>query len=127
MPFINALANISLAVELKETLSYKECGERAASALEAVGLTPKAKSLPLDLSGGEQQRLAIARAVATRPRYLLADEPTGSLDAENSVKIAKLLSDIARSHGVGVLVATHDPLVSDVAEQVVTIRDGRVV
>jgi putative ABC transport system ATP-binding protein len=127
VPFVNACANVSLGVELRESLGSKEVASRSASALEAVGLSGKIRSLPVNLSGGEQQRLAIARAIATRPRYLLADEPTGCLDAENSTQIGRLLLQIARSQRVGVLVATHDPLVSGLADEVVSIRDGRVV
>jgi putative ABC transport system ATP-binding protein len=126
IPFINAHANVSLAVELLERIAPQEIADRSDDALQAVGLSDKMKELPVHLSGGEQQRVAIARAVATRPRYLLADEPTGSLDADNSVQIGRLLVEIARAHQVGVLVATHDPLVSDLADRVVHIRDGRV-
>ncbi len=125
VPFINAHANVSLAIELSEHLSPQEIGERAERELKAVGLSGRTGNLPIHLSGGEQQRVAIARAIATCPRYLLADEPTGSLDADNSVQIARLLVEVARARGVGVLVATHDPLVADVADHVVSIRDGR--
>jgi ABC-type lipoprotein export system ATPase subunit len=126
VPFIHAKANVSLAVELNERSTSDELADRSARALSSVGLSDKAESLPVHLSGGEQQRVAIARAVATHPRYILADEPTGSLDATNSVHIAQLLLQIARESQVGVLVATHDPLVSGLADKVVSIRDGRV-
>lgn len=127
VPFIDAKANVSLAIELKERPTSAELADRSASALASVGLSDKAESLPVHLSGGEQQRVAIARAVATRPSYILADEPTGSLDSANSVHIAQLLLQIARESHVGVLVATHDPLVSGLADHMVSIRDGRVV
>lgn len=127
VPFIDAKANVSLAIELRERSTSAELADRSAGALVSVGLSDKAESLPVHLSGGEQQRVAIARAVATRPSYILADEPTGSLDSANSVHIAQLLLQIARESQVGVLVATHDPLVSRLADHVVGIRDGRVV
>lgn len=124
VPFISAHANISLAVELSGRLGADDVKERCGEVLEAVGLKDKGDRLPIHLSGGEQQRVAIARAIATGPRYLLADEPTGSLDAANSVRTAELLVQVARRRQVGILVATHDPLVSELADEVVNIRDG---
>ncbi|MBN1460959.1 MAG: ATP-binding cassette domain-containing protein [Armatimonadetes bacterium] len=126
VPFIDAKANVSLAIELRERSTSAELADHSAGALVSVGPSDKAELLPVHLSGGEQQRLAIARAVATRPSYILTDEPTGSLDSANSVHIAQLLLQIARESQVGVLVATHDPLVSRLADHVVGIRDGRV-
>ena len=95
--------------------------------LEQVGLADKADSLPAQLSGGEQQRAAIARAVVNGPMYLLADEPTGNLDPSGSAEVLRLLESINRG-GTTVIVVTHDAAVVDRArKRVVTLRDGRVV
>ena len=82
------------------------------------------KHRPHELSGGEQQRVAIARALANRPRILLADEPTGQLDTETGHVIMMLLRDVVRTQGLTAIVATHDPVMLDVADQVLELRDG---
>jgi putative ABC transport system ATP-binding protein len=92
--------------------------------LEVVGLADRARHRPHELSGGEQQRVAIARALANRPRLLLADEPTGQLDSHTGRSIMELLESVVRHEGVTAIVATHDPLLIDVADRVVEIRDG---
>jgi putative ABC transport system ATP-binding protein len=89
-----------------------------------VGLGGRAKHRPHELSGGEQQRVAIARALANRPRILLADEPTGQLDSETGHVIMLLLRDVVRAEGVSAIVATHDPVMLDVADRIVELRDG---
>jgi putative ABC transport system ATP-binding protein len=89
-----------------------------------VGLGGRAKHRPHELSGGEQQRVAIARALANRPRILLADEPTGQLDSETGHVIMLLLRDVVRTEGVTAIVATHDPVMLDVADRIVELRDG---
>ena len=95
--------------------------------LELVGLGGRMRHRPHELSGGEQQRVAIARALANRPRLLLADEPTGQLDSETGRKIMALLRPVVRAEGVTAVVATHDPMMLDVADRVVELRDGRLV
>ena len=92
--------------------------------LDLVGLGARANHRPHELSGGEQQRVAIARALANRPRILLADEPTGQLDSETGHVIMMLLRDVVRTEGVTAVVATHDPVMLDVADRVVELRDG---
>ena len=84
----------------------------------------RTKHRPHELSGGEQQRVAIARALANRPRLLLADEPTGQLDSETGHVIMLLLRDVVRTEGVTAIVATHDPVMLDVADRVLELRDG---
>ncbi|HLH81819.1 MAG TPA: ATP-binding cassette domain-containing protein, partial [Trebonia sp.] len=81
---------------------------------------------PGELSGGQQQRVAIARALATRPALLLADEPTGQLDAETGKQIMRLLRAVVRSEGVTALVATHDPALIDIADSVLHLEDGKI-
>ncbi|HLO36539.1 MAG TPA: ATP-binding cassette domain-containing protein, partial [Candidatus Deferrimicrobium sp.] len=97
---------------------------RVRELLELVGLGGRAKHRPHELSGGEQQRVAIARALANRPRILLADEPTGQLDSETGHVIMTLLRDVVRTEGVTAVVATHDPVMLDVADRVLELRDG---
>jgi putative ABC transport system ATP-binding protein len=97
---------------------------RALAALERVGLGAKAHARPARLSGGERQRVAIARALLTRPALLLADEPTGNLDAATGEAIIRLFGDLARE-GTAVLVVTHEERVSRAASRVLTLREGR--
>ncbi|HET7168085.1 MAG TPA: ABC transporter ATP-binding protein [Candidatus Limnocylindrales bacterium] len=101
--------------------------ERVATLLELVGLGERARHRPHELSGGEQQRVAIARALANRPDLLLADEPTGQLDSATGRSIMTLLRAVVRSEGVTAVIATHDPMLIDLADRVVEIRDGRIV
>jgi putative ABC transport system ATP-binding protein len=100
--------------------------ERVATMLTVVGLAEHARHRPGELSGGQQQRVAIARALATRPRLLLADEPTGQLDADTGKQIMRLLRSVVRSEGVTALVATHDPTLIDLADSVLRLADGTI-
>ena len=100
---------------------------RVPAALDKVGLLPRQYAMPIALSGGEQQRVGIARAVAARPQILLADEPTGNLDPKLSAEIMQLFDDFSRS-GVTVLIASHDlALISRLRHRILTLRDGRLV
>jgi cell division transport system ATP-binding protein len=102
----SALDNVLLPLQIAG-LPRRESVRRAQAALDKVGLLPREKALPIALSGGEQQRLAIARAVVNRPTVLLADEPTGNLDADSATEILEIFADFHRV-GVTVVVATHD-------------------
>ena len=95
--------------------------------LALVGLEQHANQRPYELSGGQRQRVAIARSLANRPRLLVADEPTAQLDSVNALTIMALVRDLVASEGVSAIVATHDPLLLDVADDVVELTDGRVV
>jgi putative ABC transport system ATP-binding protein len=99
---------------------------RVATLLELVGLADHAQQRPDELSGGQQQRVAIARALAASPRLLVADEPTGQLDAETGLAVMGLLRGIVAAEGVTVLVATHDPVMVALADRVLRITDGSV-
>jgi putative ABC transport system ATP-binding protein len=92
-----------------------------------VGLEARARHRPHELSGGEQQRVAIARALANRPKLLLADEPTGQLDSETGRRIMLLIRTVVRAEGVTAIVATHDPVMLDVADRVIELLDGHLV
>jgi cell division transport system ATP-binding protein len=106
---------------------YREVGRRVRAALDKVGLLTKERAMPLTLSGGEQQRVGIARAVVGRPSILLADEPTGNLDPELSAEIMKLFEDFNQV-GVTVLIASHDlALISRLRHRILTLSEGRLV
>jgi putative ABC transport system ATP-binding protein len=98
---------------------------RAREMLALVGLEHRTRHRPSQLSGGEQQRVAIARAMATRPAIVIADEPTGNLDAATGERILQLISEIREQLGTTFVIATHDPAIAHRAERVLTIVDGR--
>jgi ABC-type lipoprotein export system ATPase subunit len=100
--------------------------QRAAELLERVGLDGRAEARPRELSGGEQQRLAVCAAVAHRPRLLLADEPTGELDRANAESVFSLLAELAHEHGTTAIVVSHDPRAGEHVDRAIRIRDGRV-
>ena len=100
---------------------------RAKEVLELVGLGHRLGNRPNQLSGGEQQRVAIARALATNPAIVIADEPTGNLDAKNSANVLELIRELRERTGTTFIIATHDPTVAAAAERVIRIFDGRVV
>jgi ABC-type lipoprotein export system ATPase subunit len=99
---------------------------RARELLERVGLLDRATALPRELSGGEQQRIALCAALAHRPRLLIADEPTGDLDAESARDVHRLLAELVSEQGASAVVVSHDPASTEIADRVVHIRDGRV-
>jgi len=101
--------------------------ERVAVLLGLVGLAERGRHRPHELSGGEQQRVAIARALANRPDVLIADEPTGQLDSATGGSIMRLLRAIVHAEGLTAIIATHDPLVMDLADRVIGLEDGRIV
>jgi putative ABC transport system ATP-binding protein len=123
VPILSAAENVEVPLRLVKT-DAKLRDARVRELLEVVGLGGRMKHRPHELSGGEQQRVAIARALANRPRILLADEPTGQLDSETGHVIMLLLRDVVRTEGVTAVVATHDPVMLDVADQVLELRDG---
>jgi putative ABC transport system ATP-binding protein len=122
LPTMTALQNVMVPMEL---VGAPEPRERARAELAEVGLAARENHYPAQLSGGEQQRVAIARATAPAPRLLLADEPTGNLDAATGAKIIDLLFDRVAAAGAGLLVITHDPAVAERAGRVLRIADGR--
>lgn len=119
LPSMTALENVMLPAELR---GETDCEPRARALLESVGLGDRLHHLPPRLSGGEQQRVAIARAFMTRPRLLLADEPTGNLDSKTGEKVIELLFALNREHGTTLVVVTHDrELASRCQRQVVMV------
>ncbi|WP_231482415.1 ABC transporter ATP-binding protein [Nocardioides sp. URHA0020] len=125
MPPLTAAENVGVPLRLRRT-PVPEREERVALLLDLVGLREHAEQRPAELSGGQQQRVAIARALAGSPRLLIADEPTGQLDAETGVAIMALLRGVVESEGLTAVVATHDPVMMALADRVLTIADGRV-
>jgi putative ABC transport system ATP-binding protein len=126
LSILSAAENVEVPLRLvRAEPSARE--ERVRVLLELVGLGDRARHRPHELSGGEQQRVAIARALANRPDVLLADEPTGQLDSATGRSIMGLLRSVVRSEGVTAIIATHDPMLIDLADRVVELRDGRIV
>ncbi|MCS7145517.1 MAG: ABC transporter ATP-binding protein [Nitrososphaerota archaeon] len=122
---LSALENVSLPLAVRGV----PLPERRAAALEAlrlVGLKDAARKRPLELSGGEQQRVAIARGLVGRPRILLADEPTGNLDSKNAMIIIDILRNINKTLGTTLVIVTHNPEVAERSDRIVRLRDGRV-
>src|ERR1700722_15402632 len=117
LPRTSALENVELP------LMYQ--GVRAREALDRVGLAPRSGHHPNQLSGGQQQRVAIARALVTRPRVILADEPTGHLDSRTSLEVMALFQELGRQ-GITIILVTHEPEVAEFASRVVYVKDGRV-
>jgi putative ABC transport system ATP-binding protein len=127
LPTMTARENVMLALALAG-MARGERYQRAAELLDRVGLSHRLDHLPSELSGGEQQRVSIARALANRPRVLLADEPTGNLDSRRAADILDLLATLCREEKMAVLLVTHDEaLASAYATRVIRLRDGEVV
>ena len=126
LPTLSAQQNVELPL-VAARVGRAERGRLAASLLEEVGLGDRHRALPSDLSGGERQRVAIARALAGRPRVILADEPTGSLDSVAARHVWELLGQVRDTRGTTVLVASHDPLLAEHADRALHLADGRLV
>jgi len=128
IPSLTALDNVGLALEIASPdLSLAQTREAAAAALEAVGLGGRLQHRPAALSGGEQQRVGLARAMIARPRLLLADEPTGNLDQETGAVVVELMFELARQQGTAVVLITHDPSLAARADRVFTMTSGELV
>ncbi|RUO26888.1 peptide ABC transporter ATP-binding protein [Aliidiomarina minuta] len=123
---MTAIENVALPLRYDSSVPSAEYVERAANALERVGLSAKMKSRPNELSGGQQQRVAIARALVNKPSLLLADEPTGNLDSKTSGSIVDLLLEL-QSEGTTVILVTHDAAVAGRCQRKIRLEDGRLV
>jgi putative ABC transport system ATP-binding protein len=123
VPILSAAENIGVPMRLAK-VPAAEREQRVAVLLELVGLGAHAKQRPYELSGGQQQRVAVARALANEPKLLIADEPTGQLDSETGRSIMDLIRAVVRARGMTALVATHDAALMDVADRILTLRDG---
>ena len=126
MPLLSAQENVELPLHIGG-LGWRERRQRAADALHAVGLGTRARHRPFELSGGEQQRVSIARALVTQPEVVFADEPTGELDTATARSIAETLGEVAASRRATVIVATHDLDLAAMAKRRIDLVDGQVV
>ena len=126
LPRTTALENVELPL-LYRGLKRAERQKLAFAALDRVGLADWAHHTPAELSGGQQQRVAIARAIVIKPKLLLADEPTGSLDSARSIEIMKLLSDLNQTDGITVSLVTHEPDMAKFARRHIIFKDGHLV
>jgi len=123
IPTLTALENVSIPLELA---GDRHAQQRAGELLRAVGLGHRVSHYPVQLSGGEQQRVAVARAFACRPPILLADEPTGNLDSSTGQQVIELIMALHRDAGTTLVLVTHDQQLAASMERVITIRDGKI-
>ena len=125
LPEFTALENISIP-QMIAGKSIKEAAVRSSELLDAVKLTDRANHKPSELSGGEQQRVAMARALANNPSILLADEPTGNLDSENSQIMHEIMLELKEKFGLTLLIVTHNPDLMKLADKVLVMKDGQI-
>lgn len=123
LPTLTVAENIAFPLDI----ARRPNNARVDELIEAVGLSHRRNSLPNQLSGGEQQRTAVARALVAQPRIVFADEPTGNLDEQNAAQVMQLLLNLRQQVGSALVVVTHDPALAAMADRVITMHDGRVV
>lgn len=124
MPTLTALENVMVPLELRGEKNIKP---RALDLLDKVGLAERSHHYPTQLSGGEQQRVSLARAFSNKPQILFADEPTGNLDAETSEKVVKLLFDLNKEAGTTLVVVTHDLDLAAKTQRIIRIKGGKII
>jgi putative ABC transport system ATP-binding protein len=124
IPFLSAVENVQIALEVND-VAPRQARQRALELLDYLGVGDRAGNLPDALSGGEQQRVAVARALANQPSLVLADEPTAALDSQRGRQVMELFRKVAHEQGAGVLVVTHDHRALDVFDRTVEMEDGR--
>ncbi|MGA0274829.1 MAG: ABC transporter ATP-binding protein [Dehalococcoidia bacterium] len=125
LPLLSAYENVELPMRIAG-MGSRERSERTNEVLDMVGLGRRAKHRPYELSGGEQQRISIARAVAMRPNVILADEPTGELDSVNAAEIFGLFRRMVSEEGMSIVATTHDRTLLDMADKIYTVHDGEI-
>ena len=123
MPLLSAQENVELPLHISG-VSWRERRRRAMASLDLVGLGPRARHRPYELSGGEQQRVSIARALVTGPEAIFADEPTGELDTTTALSIGSILKDVVKESKATVIIATHDLTLAGICDSVIQIVDG---
>jgi putative ABC transport system ATP-binding protein len=121
---LTAMQNVRMGLEVHRDLSAAEMKVRSLAMLEQVGLGDRAQYYPANLSGGQKQRVAIARALVSRPRIILADEPTAALDSKSGREVVELMQTLAREQGCTILLVTHDDRILDIADRIVHMEDG---
>jgi putative ABC transport system ATP-binding protein len=125
IPFLTALENVQIALEVNDT-APKLARKRAMELLDYLSVATRAGNIPVALSGGEQQRVAVARALANEPSLILADEPTASLDSKLGQQVMELFAKIAHERHAGVLVVTHDYRTLDIFDRILDVEDGQI-
>ena len=126
IPVLTAKENVEF-IMLLQGISPEERKKRSEELLTQVGLEDKFNVRPNQLSGGQQQRVAVARALASRPRFILADEPTANLDSQSTSKLLDIMAEMNKKENITFLFSTHDQRVIDKARRIVTIEDGKII
>lgn len=127
MTFLTAQQNVRMSLELHDEISTQDLDKKAAEILEHVGLGDRLNYYPENLSGGQKQRVAIARALVSRPKIVLADEPTAALDKKSGRDVVEMMQALAKEQHCTILIVTHDNRILDVADRIVYMEDGRLV
>jgi putative ABC transport system ATP-binding protein len=127
LQFLTSRQNVQMALQLHPELTRAEMEERADQMLGMVGLGHRRTAYPANMSGGEKQRVSIARALASHPQLMLADEPTSALDSKTGREVINILVRLAREQGCPILMVTHDTRIADMADRVIAMEDGRIV
>ena len=128
IPIMNAYENVDFAMRLAEPeLTAKEVDERIRETLALVGMEERMRHMPGQMSGGEQQRVAIERAVAHRPKVVFADEPTGALDTESGLRVMQLFRNLIEKESVTIVMTTHDPNLMELGDVVYELEDGEII
>ncbi len=124
---LTVLQNVKMGMELHKNISSKQMHVRAVEMLTLVGLEHRINYYPDDMSGGQKQRVAIARALVSRPKIVLADEPTAALDSKSGRDVVNLMQQLAKEQGCTILLVTHDNRILDIADRIVHMEDGKLV
>lgn len=125
LPFMTARQNVQMSVELHENISKEDAIAKSAAMLTQVGLGERLDYYPNNLSGGQKQRVAIARSLVSRPKLILADEPTAALDKQTGRDVVNLMQNLASSQGCTILLVTHDNRILDIADRIIYMEDGQ--
>ena len=125
MPHMTALENVDFGMRIAG-MKYQERKDRAAECLSIVGLSKRMAHLPAELSGGEQQRVAIARSMAHKPKVIFADEPTAELDTQTGLQVVRVFLDLIESEKITIVMTTHDPAFMELGSKVYTMLDGEI-
>jgi ABC-type lipoprotein export system ATPase subunit len=125
LSYLTVAENIGFPLTLNRVVRKKQ-SKRIDELLDRIGLTSAAKALPHELSSGETQRVAMARAIAHNPKILLADEPTANLDTETGQQVVQLMRDMGRDHGCTIIMATHDIEITETADAIIRLKDGSI-
>jgi lipoprotein-releasing system ATP-binding protein len=126
LPEFTALENVLMPYRIRDNKVTKEVKKRAEELIDFVGLSDVKNNLATDMSGGQQQRTAVARALINKPKLLLADEPTGNLDSESTEKVYSLLRDISKEMNTTFIVITHDKKIAERTDRIIELKDGKI-